>query len=186
MRNLSSMNYKGYVGQFNVDIETGLIRGMVINTRDVITFHGKTVEEAQQAFRDSVDDYLEFCTSLGEAPDKPYSGKLLLRVNPQLHQKLHVLASSRGVSVNKFIARRLAAVARKCPIGGMFGTPVRLSDQAPVGKPTPVATAARAGLVRGIPLVPRRSSAPKPPDGLTSGAKIAKRQKTKVESGHDK
>ena len=54
------MNYKGYVGQFNVDTETGLIRGMVINTRDVITFHGKTVEEAQQAFRDSVDDYLEF------------------------------------------------------------------------------------------------------------------------------
>ena len=67
MRNLSSMNYKRYVGQFNVDIETGLIRGMVINTRDVITFHGKTVEEAQQAFRDSVDDYLEFCASLGEA-----------------------------------------------------------------------------------------------------------------------
>ena len=60
------MNYNGYVGQFNVDIETGLIRGMVINTRDVITFHGKTVEEAQQAFRDSVDDYLEFCASLGE------------------------------------------------------------------------------------------------------------------------
>ena len=42
------MNYKGYVGQFNVDIDTGLIRGMVINTRDVITFHGKTVEEASR------------------------------------------------------------------------------------------------------------------------------------------
>ena len=59
------MNYKGYVGQFNVDIETGLIRGMVINTRDVITFPQKAVEEAQQAFRDSVDDYLKISRRWG-------------------------------------------------------------------------------------------------------------------------
>src|SRR5208337_4150216 len=63
-------NYKGYVGKVNVNTETGLIRGKVINTRDVITFHGSTVEEAKQAFRDSVDEYLAFCESLGEAPEK--------------------------------------------------------------------------------------------------------------------
>jgi len=97
-------NYKGYVGQFNVDTETGLIRGKVINTRDVITFHGSTVEEAKQAFRDSVDEYLAFCESLGEAPEKPYSGKLLVRLTPKVHQELDILAKLQGKSINTLVS----------------------------------------------------------------------------------
>jgi predicted HicB family RNase H-like nuclease len=96
--NSSMTNYKGYIGQFEVDTETDLIRGKVINTRDLITFHGSTVNEAQQAFRDSVDDYLEFCASLGEAPEKPYSGKLL--VGP--------INDLESVSINKTAARLVA------------------------------------------------------------------------------
>ena len=111
-------NYKGYVGQFSVDIETGLIRGMVINTRDVITFHGATVREAEQAFRDSVDDYLAFCEELGESPEKPYSGKLLVRLTPKLHQELDVLARSKGKSVNTLVTGCLARMARRfCYVG---------------------------------------------------------------------
>ncbi len=106
-------NYKGYVGQFNVDTETGLIRGKVINTRDVITFHGATVPEAEQAFRDSVDDYLAFCRDLGEAPEKPYSGKLLLRLKPRLHQELDVIAKAKGKSVNALVSSCLARMARR-------------------------------------------------------------------------
>jgi predicted HicB family RNase H-like nuclease len=118
-------NYKGYIGQFEVDTETDLIRGKVINTRDIITFHGSTVNEAQQAFRDSVDDYLEFCASLGEAPEKPYSGKLLVRLTPKLHQDLDILAKSRGKSINKLVAGYLALMARRSRIhhtGGIFGS----------------------------------------------------------------
>ncbi len=74
MYNPQTMNYKDYVAQFEVDVETSLIRGNVINTCDLITFHGKTVEEAIQSFRDSVDDYLAFCTSLGRGPEKPAMG----------------------------------------------------------------------------------------------------------------
>src|SRR3954453_4223473 len=99
MWNPTMTNYKGYLGQFEVDTETSLIRGKVMNTRDLITFHGKTVEEAQQAFRDSVDDYLEFCASLGEAPEKPYSGKILIRLSPKVHQELEILAKVQGKSV---------------------------------------------------------------------------------------
>ena len=106
-------NYKGYVGKFDVDIETGLVRGKVINTRDVITFHGATVREAEQAFRESVDDYLAFCEDLGETPEKPYSGKLMLRVPPKLHQELDVLAKSKGKSVNTLISECLARMTRK-------------------------------------------------------------------------
>jgi len=110
--------YKGYVGQFDVDIETGLIRGKVVNTRDIITFHGATVREAEQAFRDSVDDYLAFCEGLGESPEKPYSGKLLVRVTPKLHQELDVLAKSEGKSVNTLVAGCLARMIRRLPYVG--------------------------------------------------------------------
>ncbi|PZD71336.1 hypothetical protein C1752_06615 [Acaryochloris thomasi RCC1774] len=63
------LNYKGYTGQLNIDIEAGLIFGRVLGIRDVVTFKGDTVVEAKQAFQDSVDDYLEFCQELGQEPD---------------------------------------------------------------------------------------------------------------------
>jgi predicted HicB family RNase H-like nuclease len=105
--------YKGYVGQFSVNVETGLIRGMVVNTRDVITFHGSTVPEAEQAFRDSVDEYLAFCEELGRPPEKPYSGKLLVRLTPKLHQELDILARSKGKSINAIVTSCLARMARR-------------------------------------------------------------------------
>jgi predicted HicB family RNase H-like nuclease len=73
-RGKSTCNHRGYIGALHADHNAGVLRGKVVNTRDTITFQGKTVAEATQAFRDSVDDYLEFCKSLGEHPEKPFSG----------------------------------------------------------------------------------------------------------------
>ena len=72
------LNYKGYVGHAEFDDEAGLFHGEVVDLRDVVTFQGRSVEELEQAFRDSVDDYLEFCSQRGEEPDKPFSGRLML------------------------------------------------------------------------------------------------------------
>jgi predicted HicB family RNase H-like nuclease len=55
------LKYKGYTGHVEYDDKAGLFHGEVLDTRDVITFQGRSVEEIEQAFRDSVDDYLEFC-----------------------------------------------------------------------------------------------------------------------------
>ena len=55
------MEHKGYVGKVEFDDEAGIFHGEVINTRDVITFQGTTVEEIRVAFKDSVEDYLDFC-----------------------------------------------------------------------------------------------------------------------------
>src|ERR1022692_4327790 len=54
------MSYKGYQARVDLDEEAGLFHGEVINTRDVITFQGSSVEELKRAFEDSVDDYLDF------------------------------------------------------------------------------------------------------------------------------
>ncbi|HTP88905.1 MAG TPA: type II toxin-antitoxin system HicB family antitoxin [Bryobacteraceae bacterium] len=101
------MNYKGYEGVATFDEDAGLFRGEVINTRDVITFQGSSVRELRKAFRDSVDDYLEFCRERGEEPDKPFSGKLVLRISPQLHRQITVEARRAKQSLNSYISGRL-------------------------------------------------------------------------------
>jgi predicted HicB family RNase H-like nuclease len=99
--------YKGYLARFSIDEEEGIIRGKALNTRDTITFYGKTVEEALQAFRDSVDDYLDFCKEAGVEPDKPFSGKLLIRIKPEYHRDLSLIAQEEGRSINSLIAQLL-------------------------------------------------------------------------------
>jgi predicted HicB family RNase H-like nuclease len=102
------LEYNGYTGQVEFDAEAGIFHGEVVDTRDVVTFQGTTVEELEQAFRDSIDDYIEFCTERGETPDKPFSGRLMVRLAPELHRKLFVEAKRRGKSLNQFISDCLA------------------------------------------------------------------------------
>jgi predicted HicB family RNase H-like nuclease len=71
------MKYKGYQGHVDYDDKAKLFHGEVVGLRDVITFQGTSVDELEQAFKDSVDEYLDFCKELGRAPEKPFSGKLL-------------------------------------------------------------------------------------------------------------
>jgi predicted HicB family RNase H-like nuclease len=102
------MDYKGYIGHVEFDDDAEIFHGEVINTRDVITFQGKSVEEIKQAFRDSVEDYLEYCAKLGQQPEKPFTGKFMLRIPPDLHRKIFVAAKQAGESINAWIKEQLA------------------------------------------------------------------------------
>ncbi len=97
------MEYKGYTGKLEFDDEAGIFHGEVISTRDVITFQGASVDEIRQAFHDSIDDYLDFCAQLGQTPEKPFTGKLMLRMPPDLHRKAYIAAQQAGKSVNAWI-----------------------------------------------------------------------------------
>ena len=99
--------HKGLTGHVEYDDKAGIFHGEVLDLRDVITFQGKSVEEIEQAFRESVDDYLEFCEQRGEEPGKPFSGRLMLRLPPHLHRKVYVSAVREGKSLNQWIAERL-------------------------------------------------------------------------------
>ena len=101
------MEYKGYIGVVEFDDEAGIFHGELVNTRDVITFQGKSVAEIKKAYRASVDDYLEFCKERGEEPDKPFSGKLVLRMQPALHRALAVEARRGKKSLNSLIVEKL-------------------------------------------------------------------------------
>lgn len=103
------MEYRGYVAHVEYDDEAGIFHGEVINLRDVITFQGQSVAELRRALRDSVDDYLDFCASRGEEPEKPFSGKFSLRIDPELHRRLAVRAQAERKSLNSWISEKLAA-----------------------------------------------------------------------------
>jgi predicted HicB family RNase H-like nuclease len=60
------MEYKGYTGKVEFDAEAEILHGEVVGIRDVVTFQGRSVKEIEKAFRDSVDDYLDFCRELRE------------------------------------------------------------------------------------------------------------------------
>jgi predicted HicB family RNase H-like nuclease len=102
------LEYRGYLGV--VEADDGAFVGRVAGLRDVITFEGDTYAEVEQAFHDSVDDYLAFCDARGEPPDRPYSGKIPLRVDPELHRRAAAQAQAAGVSLNQWIAGRLEQV----------------------------------------------------------------------------
>jgi len=90
-----------------MDEEAGLFHGEVINTRDVITFQGRTVRQLKKAFADSVDDYLEYCAARGEEPEKPFSGKFLVRVPPEMHREIMAEARQQGKSLNAYVSEKL-------------------------------------------------------------------------------
>ncbi|MCE2718997.1 MAG: type II toxin-antitoxin system HicB family antitoxin [Dolichospermum sp.] len=102
------MKYKGYESVVEFDDEAEIFHGEIINIRDVVTFQGRSVEELKQAFQDSVDDYLEFCQQRGEEPDKPFSGKFMVRINPQLHKVIALRARQEGKSLNSWIEQQLS------------------------------------------------------------------------------
>ncbi len=102
------LHYKGYTGVVEFDDEAGVFHGEVLDTRDVITFQGTTVEEIEHAFRESLDDYLDFCAERNEEPDKPFSGRLMVRLSTDIHRNLYVQAKREGKSLNQLIAERLS------------------------------------------------------------------------------
>lgn len=107
------MEYKGYIGRVEYDDEAGILHGEVINVRDVITFQADNVSDLQKAFRESVEDYLEFCASEGEEPEKPFSGKFMIRLTPEQHRTISLAAKVSEKSLNAWVTEHLHQDAEK-------------------------------------------------------------------------
>lgn len=101
------LKYKGYLGHVTYDDEAKIFHGEVSLVKDVVTFQGKHVDELEDAFRESVDDYLEWCKELNQSPERPFSGKLHIRLTPELHAKLFTEAKYAGLSLNSYINKTL-------------------------------------------------------------------------------
>ena len=103
----NTMVYKGYSASMEFDPDDKIIVGHVLNIDDIIGFHAESVDAFEKAFHQSIDDYLQACEQLEQVPEKPASGKLMLRISPKIHAAALKSAHQSGQSMNKWVENLL-------------------------------------------------------------------------------
>jgi predicted HicB family RNase H-like nuclease len=108
---MNTMNHKGYTARIEFDKRDNIFVGRVLGLRTMISFHGETVAELRSAFETAVDEFLRDCKEQGVRPEKPASGKLMLRVSPEVHGAALVAAQAAGKSLNQWASEVLKEAA---------------------------------------------------------------------------
>jgi predicted HicB family RNase H-like nuclease len=105
---MSTMTCKGYAARIEYSDEDGCFIGHIAGVKDIIGFHAESVKELRAAFEEAVNDYLATCEKSGRAPQRPYSGNLMLRVPPEVHARAAMMAEAHGMSLNQWAAEVLS------------------------------------------------------------------------------
>ena len=105
------LKYKGYTGSVDYSEEDNCLYGKVLGmSKDNITYEGQDVDELRRDFEGAIDDYLALCKANGKEPRTPYSGNLNIRITPEIHSRIAMMAMQAGVTINAFIKNTLANV----------------------------------------------------------------------------
>nr|WP_210318836.1 type II toxin-antitoxin system HicB family antitoxin [Rhizobium paranaense] len=107
------MSYKGYHARIEYDDEDEIFFGKIAGISDVIGFHAESVTELKRAFHEAVDDYVATCHQIGKEPQKPYSGKMMFRVDPEVHRRAAMAAELSGKSLNQWAEETLEKAAEQ-------------------------------------------------------------------------
>lgn len=107
------IEYRGYTGQFHYEEGDDNFHGTVLGLRDIIHFQGSCIAELRQSLQESIDDYLHWCEEEGIAPEKPYTGKFVVRLAPDLHRRISLQAKAAGVSLNQWVSDALLREAQE-------------------------------------------------------------------------
>ena len=99
----NTMTYNGYAAKIYYSDEDGLFVGRLAGIRHIVDFHGASVKELKKAFHHAVDDYLAGCQRAGITPQRPYSGKFMVRIDPKLHAKLAQHAETTSTPLNTIV-----------------------------------------------------------------------------------
>ena len=98
-----TMRHKGYTAKVGYDDDAGVLRGEVVDLQDEIRFSATSVRQLRQEFHAAVDAYLLDCATRGVEPAKPFSGRILLRLPPELHRAAATTASAMEVRLNDLL-----------------------------------------------------------------------------------
>jgi predicted HicB family RNase H-like nuclease len=105
------MKYKGYIARIEYDEEDRIFVGHLAGIKDIVGFHGTTVDDLERAFHESVDSYIAISEETGRSPQKPYSGKLMIRIPPEVHAAVATAAQVHGKSINQWASDTLKKAA---------------------------------------------------------------------------
>ena len=108
----NTMTYKGYSARIDYDDEDGILTGLIAGIRDGVGFHADNVEALREAFHEAVEDYIGTCAEIGKEPQKPYSGRVMFRVSPEVHRKAALAAELSGKSLNQWAEEVLDRAAQ--------------------------------------------------------------------------
>lgn len=108
---MNTMQHQGYTARIEFDERDSIFVGRVLGLRSIISFHGDTVAQLRSEFEAAVDDFLQDCKAQGIKPEKPASGKLMLRVPPEVHGAAIVAAQASGKSLNQWATEVLQDAA---------------------------------------------------------------------------
>jgi predicted HicB family RNase H-like nuclease len=107
------VSYKGYTGEVEYDAAAKTLYGHVIDLGDVITFESEDAREIEEEFHRSVDVYLDWCKERGKEPEKPFSGKVVLRMTPEEHRAATIAAARHRQSLNTWLTHAVAMAVEK-------------------------------------------------------------------------
>ncbi|HMM60898.1 MAG TPA: type II toxin-antitoxin system HicB family antitoxin [Candidatus Rifleibacterium sp.] len=105
--------YKGFSARVEFDARDNIFFGRILGIEDLVTFHGESVSELRDAFKEAVIDYMETCRAIGKKPQKPFSGKLMFRVPPEVHAAVTIAAKASGKSLNQWATEVLANASHR-------------------------------------------------------------------------
>jgi len=108
---MNTMSFRNYLASVEYDPEDKIFVGHLVGIHDIVSFHGSSVAELEAAFHDAVNHYLEVCEKIGQTPQRSYSGKLTLRLAPEVHMAVATAAEIRHKSINQWAADVLAQAA---------------------------------------------------------------------------
>jgi predicted HicB family RNase H-like nuclease len=100
---VGTVTYKGYVANVDFDAETASLVGRVVNSREPLDFRSASATSLLDEFHALIDRYLDDCEAQGLSPAKPYSGKLLVRIDPAMHAAVATDAARLGWSINRWV-----------------------------------------------------------------------------------
>ena len=102
------LEYKGYKGSVEYINADNCLFGKVLGmSKDLILYEGNSIDELRADFEAGIDNYIAGCVADGIEPRKPYSGTLNIRISPEIHSKIAMLAQEAGTTINGYIKQAL-------------------------------------------------------------------------------
>jgi len=107
------LRHNGYQARVDFDADDRIFVGRIVGIDDIVTFHADTVEGLIEAFKESLEDYIETCAKIGKSPERSYSGTVYLRVSEATHANAAKAAELAGKSLNEFGEEALLMAAAR-------------------------------------------------------------------------
>lgn len=105
----NDLTYKGFTGSVEYNSEDRILFGKVLFIDSLLMYHGSSVPEIEDAFKETIDAYLVHCEKTGKEPNKPYSGSFNVRTSSELHRQAAQIAYKEKTSLNDIVVKSLTS-----------------------------------------------------------------------------